>query len=40
MNFMDAATAQKKQARRSIIVLYALMAVGILLPALLWWLRR
>jgi hypothetical protein len=40
MIFMDAATEQKKQARRSIIVLYALMAVGVLLPMVLWWFRR
>ena len=40
MNFMDAAKEQKDRAQRAIVVLYALMAVGILLPLVLWWLKR
>ena len=40
MGPMDDAAAQEKRARRSIIVLYALIAVGVLLPLVLWWLKR
>jgi heme/copper-type cytochrome/quinol oxidase subunit 2 len=40
MNFMDDATDKKAEARRTIILLYVLMAVGIFLPVALWWLRR
>jgi hypothetical protein len=40
MNFMDDAMDEKANARRTIILLYVLMAVGILLPPALWWLRR
>ncbi len=40
MKFMSDAAEQKRQARRSIVVLYALMAVGILLPLALWWFKR
>jgi hypothetical protein len=40
MNFMDDATAKKGKARRTIILLYAFMAVGIALPLVFWWLRR
>jgi len=39
MNFMDDATAVKAQARRTIILLYALIAISIALPLVLWWLR-
>jgi hypothetical protein len=31
---------EKTKARRTLIVLYAVMAVGILLPFLLLWLKR
>jgi hypothetical protein len=40
MNFMDDATPQAARARRTIILLYVLMAAGILLPLVIWWLRR
>jgi hypothetical protein len=40
MNSMDDATEHKDRARRAIIVLYALMAVGVLLPLVIWWLKR
>jgi hypothetical protein len=40
MNFMDDAMQEKARARRTIILLYALMAAGILLPFVIWWLRR
>jgi len=31
---------EKSKARRTILLLYALMAVGILLPFLLLWIKR
>ena len=40
MLFMDDATEQKDRARRAIIVLCSLMALGILLPLVLWWFKR
>jgi hypothetical protein len=40
MNFMDDATDEKAGARRTIVLLYVLMAVGILMPLALWWFRR
>ena len=40
MLFMDDATEQKDRARRAIIVLCWLMALGILLPLVLWWFKR
>jgi len=40
MNFMDDATDENANARRTIILVYVLMAVSVLLPLALWWLRR
>jgi hypothetical protein len=40
MKFMDDMTHEKAGARRTIILLYVLMAIGILLPLAIWWLRR
>jgi hypothetical protein len=40
MKIMNDATEQKAGARRAIAVLDALMAAGILLPVVLWWLGR
>jgi hypothetical protein len=40
MNFMDDATQEKARARRTVILLYVLMAAGVLLPLVLWWIRR
>jgi len=40
MNFMDDATEKNAEAWRTIILLYPLLAVGILRPLALGWLRR
>ena len=40
MNSMDDATDENANARRTIILVYVLMAVSVLLPLALWWLRR
>jgi hypothetical protein len=40
MNFMDDATEKNAEARRTIILLHPLRAVGILRPLALGWLRR
>lgn len=37
---MDVNPEEKTNARRAMILLYALMAVGVLLPFLLLWYRR
>jgi hypothetical protein len=37
---MDDAKAETAKARRAILLLYVLMAAGILLPLAYWWFRR
>ena len=37
---MNEAPVEKTKARRVILLLYALMAAGILLPVALWYFRR
>lgn len=39
MNLMDDTNAQKARARRTIILLYGLMAAGVLLPLAFWWFK-